>query len=76
MRRARAQLAICLRNDDCIDLDVRKVYPVLPDATAAKDGYLRVIGESGEDYLYPADYFVLVDVPVAARRLLSTRLRA
>ena len=76
MKRAPARLAICLRNDDCIDLEVRKVYPVLPDAAAAKDGYLRVIDESGEDYLYPADYFVLVDVPVAARRLLSTQLRA
>jgi hypothetical protein len=76
MGRARARLAICLRNDDCIDLEVRKVYPVLPDAAAAKDGYLRVIDESGEDYLYPADYFVMVDVPVAARRLLSTQLRA
>jgi hypothetical protein len=76
MGRARAQFAICLRNDDCVDLEVRKVYPILPDATAAKDGYLRVIDGSGEDYLYPADYFVLVDVPVAARRVLSTQLRA
>ena len=76
MGRARAQFAICLRNDDCVDLEVRKVYPILPDATAAKDGYLRVVDESGEDYLYPADYFVLVDVPIAARRVLSTQLRA
>jgi hypothetical protein len=76
MKRTRAQFAICLRNDDCVDLEVRKVYPVLPDAAAGKDGYLRVIDESGEDYLYPADYFVLIDVPVAARRVLSTQLRA
>ncbi len=76
MGRARAVFAICLRNDDCVDLEVRKVYPILPDAAAAKDGYLRVIDESGEDYLYPATYFVLVDVPVAARRALSTQLRA
>ncbi len=76
MGRARAQFAICLRNDDCVDLEVRKVYRVLPDAAAAKDGYLRVIDESGEDYLYPANYFVLVEVPLAARRVLSTQLRA
>jgi hypothetical protein len=59
-----------------VDLEVRKVYPILPDAAAAKDGYLRVIDESGEDYLYPADYFVVIDIPVAARRVLSTYLRA
>jgi hypothetical protein len=76
MGRARARFAICLRNDDCVDLEVRKVYPVLPDAAAAKDGYLRVIDESGEDYRYPANYFVLVDVPVAARRALALQLRA
>ncbi len=76
MRRVRAQFAICLRNDDCVDLEVRKVYPVLADAAAGKDGYLRVVDESGEDYLYPAEYFVLIDVPTAARRALSTQLRA
>ena len=53
MGRAGAKFVICLRNDDCIDLEVRKVYPVLPDAAAAKDGYLRVIDESGEDYRSP-----------------------
>jgi len=75
MRRARAKFVLCLRNDDCIDLEVRKVYPVLPDAVAAKDGYLRVVDESGEDYLYPAHYFVPVEVPLAARRVLSAQLR-
>ena len=76
MARAAAKFVICLRNDDCVDLEIRKVYPVLPDAAAAKDGYLRVIDESGEDYLYPADYFVSVEVPMAARKLLSTQLLA
>jgi hypothetical protein len=76
MRRARAKFVICLRNDDCIDLEVRKVYPVLPDAAAAKDGYLRIVDESGEDYLYPANYFVPVEVPLAARRVLSAQLLA
>jgi hypothetical protein len=76
MGRRRAKFVICLRNDDCIDLEVRKVYPVLPDAAAAKDGYLRVVDESGEDYLYPADYFVPVEVPLAARKVLSAQLLA
>ena len=74
MGRARAKFVICLRNDDCVDLEVRKVYPVLPDAAAARDGYLRVVDESGEDYLYPADYFVRVEVPLAARRVLAAQL--
>lgn len=76
MRRAKAKFVICLRNDDCIDLEVRKVYPVLPDAAAAKDGFLRIVDESGEDYLYPANYFVPVEVPLAARRVLSAQLLA
>ena len=63
MGRAIAKFVICLRNDDCIDLEVRKVYPVLPDAAAAKDGLLRVVDESGEDYLYPADYFIFMQFP-------------
>ena len=73
MKRRPTKFVICLRNDECIDLEVRKVYPVLPDAAAAKDGYLRVVDESGEDYLYPANYFVPVEVPLAARRVLSTQ---
>ncbi len=76
MARTRGKFVICLRNDDCVDLEVRKVYPVLPDAAAAKDGYVRVIDESGEDYLYPAGYFVSVEVPLAARKLLATQLLA
>ncbi len=71
MKRRNTRFVICLRNDECVDLEVRKVYPVLPDAAAAKDGYLRVVDESGEDYLYPANYFVPVEVPLAARRILS-----
>jgi hypothetical protein len=47
------------------------VYRVLADADAAKDGDLRVIDESGEDYLYPADYFVLVELSAATGRALK-----
>ena len=49
----------------------RKLYEQLPDPRAAKDGYVRVIDESGEDYLYPADYFVAVDLPREAERALA-----
>ena len=75
MPRSKSQFAICLRNDDSDDLEVRKVYRVLPDAKAAAEGYLRVIDESGEDYLYPEKYFVLVDVPRAAERVLAAASR-
>jgi hypothetical protein len=51
-------------------LEVRKIYQVLPDADAAQHQYLRIIDESGEDYLYPAAYFVLVDLPKEVQEAL------
>jgi hypothetical protein len=48
---------------DAASLELPQVYRVLPDEDAEQDGDLRVIDASGEDYLYPADYFVLVDSP-------------
>lgn len=75
MKRHKKQLAICIRNEGAEDLEIRKVYRVLPDARAAKDGLIRVIDESGEDYLYPADYFVPVELPREAERALSLALR-
>lgn len=55
--------ALCIENKDCEDLEKRKIYQVLPDGEAAREGYLRVIDESGEDYLYPESYFILVHLP-------------
>lgn len=54
------KFALCVRNDECDDLELRKVYAVLPDKRAERDGYMRVVDESGEDYLYPESYFVPV----------------
>jgi len=56
-------LALCIENKECEDLEKRKIYKVLPDDEAAKEGYLRIIDESGEDYLYPQSYFILVELP-------------
>ena len=75
MKRPKKQFAICVRNEGAEDLEVRKVYQLLPDARAAIEGYVRVIDESGEDYLYPADYFVPVELPREAERALSTAPR-
>ncbi len=55
-------------------MDLHKIYRVLPDRDAKKDGDLRVIDESSEDYLYPADYFVLVDLPRNIARSLNKSL--
>jgi hypothetical protein len=66
----RVGFAICLENEEYDDLEGSRVYQFLPDAKASGVGCLRVIDESGEDYLYPADRFVAVDVPKDARARL------
>lgn len=63
--------AICVENHGAEDLDIRKVYRVLHDKDAAATGYVRVVDESGEDYLYPADYFVFIELPQKAKRALT-----
>lgn len=62
---------LCIENRDCDDLEKGKVYPVLPDASAKREGYLRVVDESGEDYLYPESYFVPLDLPSKAQAALG-----
>jgi hypothetical protein len=64
------RFAICIRTDDPDLLTPRRIYEVLPDESAAKSEYLRVIDNEGEDYLYPASYFVLVEFPPAIERAL------
>lgn len=69
--KTKTQFVMCIRNEGCEDLELRKIYRVLPDESAAKVGYLRVIDESGEDYLYPEDCFVPVELPQAARKAFA-----
>ncbi len=57
---------LCINNKDCPDLEIRKVYHGIDDPVASKHGQLRIIDESGEDYLYPEECFVVVDLPKAA----------
>ena len=73
MRRKRAnrRFVLCVKNDDCDDLERRKVYRVIPDEKAEKDGYVRVIDESGEDYLYPSSYFVRLQLPQEAEQAIA-----
>ena len=74
MPRQSNSLAVCLKNDGYkASLERRKIYVVLPDDAAAKHGLLRVIDDSGYDYLYPRNYFAEIDAPpsVNCARLIS-----
>jgi hypothetical protein len=63
---------VCVRNDDYpASLELRKLYPVIEDAFAAQHGMLRVVDESGEDYLYPTEFFVRVELPAAIEKTLA-----
>jgi hypothetical protein len=69
MATKKRQLALCLRNKGYeVSLERRKIYQVLPDRDAAAHGQLRVIDESGQDYLYPAAFFVVINLPLTVRR--------
>jgi len=58
--------AVCVKNrGNEASLELRKLYQLVPDSDAEKDGMLRVIDESGEDYLFPASYFVLAPLSAA-----------
>ena len=68
-RRSAPRFAVCIKNTDYpASLELHKIYRVIADADAAKDGDLRVIDESGEDYLYPASWFAIVKLPPAVQR--------
>jgi hypothetical protein len=65
------QFAVCVNNDGYeASLERNKIYVVLPDKDAEKGGDLRVVDESGEDYLFSADRFVAIDVPAAVKASL------
>jgi hypothetical protein len=64
-----ARFVLCVRNRDYpASLELRKVYRLLKDKQASRHRQMRVIDESGEDYLYPEDYFVPIKLPQAAER--------
>jgi len=63
---------LCIRSNGSEDLEPRKVYQILPGQAAAREGYTRVVDESGEDYLYPAEYFAPLKLPASiAQELVS-----
>jgi hypothetical protein len=71
MNRKKAVFAVCINNTDYpASLELHKIYRVFADEEAAKDGDLRIVDESGEDYLYPAKDFIFIGVPAEVRGAL------
>lgn len=66
------RFAICVDNSEYpASLELHKIYRVLPNKEAEADDDMRIIDESGEDYLFPADYFIPVELPQTIVRVLK-----
>jgi hypothetical protein len=69
---ARKRFAVCLRNEGYeVSLEKRKIYEVLPDLVAERHEQIRVVDESGEDYLYPESFFAEIELTQPLRRALT-----
>ena len=62
---------VCIKNTDCEDLQILKLYAILPDEDAEREGLLRVVDDSGEDYLYPAENFIPLPLPPSVEQALA-----
>jgi hypothetical protein len=76
VQQSAGSFALCVDDGGMEDLEARKVYQTLPDREASREGCLRVIDESGEDYIYPADLFVPVKLPAEVVRRFRRRTDA
>lgn len=66
------QFAVCIGNQGYwASLELRKLYPVLKDAFAEEHNLIRIVDESGEDYMYPSSYFVRVELPPELRQKIA-----
>ena len=66
------QFVVCIENEGyAASLELRKIYRLVADADAAEHQLIRVIDESGEDYLYPVEYFVPIELPQAVEKAFS-----
>ena len=66
------KIAICVENKDYLaSLEKRKIYQILPDEKAEKHQMIRVVDESGEDYLYPEKYFIVMELPEVVDKLFT-----
>jgi hypothetical protein len=68
---SRVRFAVCIKNKGYeASLERGKVYRLIPDAEAARHGYVRIVDESGEDYGYSADRFIAIDLPKPLEKAL------
>jgi hypothetical protein len=68
-KKSAIEFALCITNSEA-DLQKGKVYKLLPDESASKNKHVRVVDDSGEDYLYPAVFFVKIELPQEAKRAM------
>jgi len=69
MAKQRRHFAVCVRNEGYeVSLELRKIYEVLPDQVAGRHRQIRVIDESGDDYLFPASWFAALELPTPIKR--------
>ena len=73
VQQSAGSFALCIEDGGMEDLEARKVYQVLPHREASREGYVRIIDESGEDYVYPSGLFVAVKLPAAVVRRFRRR---
>jgi hypothetical protein len=71
MNEAVSHFGVCVKNEGCDDLQLRRLYQILPDEAAAKSGLIRVIDDSGEDYLYPGENFIPLSLPSSVEQALA-----
>jgi hypothetical protein len=72
MRRRASKFVVCLSNDgNEASLEPRKIYSRIPDSSADKLGLIRIVDESGEDYLYPRKQFSDIDIPRVLAKALA-----
>ena len=69
---SKKMFVVCIKNEGyAASLELRKIYEVIPDDRAADHQMIRVVDESGEDYLYPSDFFILIDLPKPIEQALA-----
>ena len=72
MKQEKLHFVVCVKNRNyLVSLERYKIYRVLPDAVAERKKYIRIVDESGEDYLYPQSYFVSINLPKTLEKALS-----
>ena len=69
---SKKMFVVCVKNEGyAASLELRKIYEVIPDESAADHQMIRLVDESGEDYLYPSDFFIPIDLPKPIEQALS-----